>query len=540
MHRKYDVIVLGGGPNGLTCAAYLAKAGLKVVLLEKRNEAGGGLAGEEVTLPGFLHNTHAIYMMMSEYAPAYQDLKLEELYHIKHVYPPLQFAMPFSDEKCLCLYSDPDKTCDSISQFSSKDADTYREIYHRYKEYVQYFLGPATYYPASSVLEAAIKLQETEMGREIYEMGEKSPKEAIDELFENEYVKSMFLYITCMWGLEYDVNGVGYLIPLYINRAANYRIVVGGTHRLASTLNKVILENGGLTLNSQRVKRILVEENKAKGVELENGSIIEAEKAVVSTLDTHQTFIQLVGEDNLDNGFVESTKSWIWETDSLFVTHLALEEAPNFSAAGFNPEINEALIYIIGYESSADVINHHEAIRRGELLGGGGFHCSFPSVHDPSQAPIGRCTGLITELAPYKLKEGAEEWHKINFQEKHAEDLLATLERYAPGTKDKILWKNMLTPMGIEDRFSDMVQGSFKQGAYHPLQMGYNRPNPECSNHRSPIENLYMGGSCVYPGGCVLLGSGYLAANAVAEDLYIEKWWSEPEIVTEAKKRGLL
>ena len=127
MAQKYDIVILGAGPNGLECGAYLAKAGLKVVILEKRNEVGGGLAGEEVTIPGFLHNTHAIYMMMTEYAPPYTDFNLAE-YNINHIYPPLQFAMPFSDGRCLCLYSDLDKTCESIAKFSKKDADTYREI----------------------------------------------------------------------------------------------------------------------------------------------------------------------------------------------------------------------------------------------------------------------------------------------------------------------------------------------------------------------------------------------------------------------------
>jgi len=99
---------------------------------------------------------------------------------------------------------------------------------------------------------------------------------------------------------------------------------------------------------------------------------------------------------------------------------------------------------------------------------------------------------------------------------------------------------NITTPRGIEDRFIDMVEGSFKQAAYHPLQMGYNRPNDKCSRHRSPIKGLYIGGSCTYPGGCILLGAGYLAANAVAEDSGIQKWWAQPETVTEAKKKGLL
>src|SRR3990172_3408468 len=125
MEKTYDVIVIGGGPNGLTAAAYLAKAGLKVLVLEKRYEMGGGLATEEVTTAGFYHNTHAIYMMMTEYAPAYRDLKLEEQYGLKHIYPPLQHAMPFEDGSCLCLYNDLEKTCESIAKFSKKDADSY-------------------------------------------------------------------------------------------------------------------------------------------------------------------------------------------------------------------------------------------------------------------------------------------------------------------------------------------------------------------------------------------------------------------------------
>ena len=539
MITKYDVIVLGAGPNGLICGAYLAKAGLKVLLLEKRNEVGGGLATEEVTLPGFLHNTHAIYMMMTDYAPPYQDLKLEE-YNIKHIYPPLQFAMPFLDGRCLCLYADIDKSCNSIAKFSKQDADTYREVSEKFKDYVQYFVAPATYFPTSPILDAAVKMQQTDIGRELFELTEKSPQQIIDELFQDEHVKTMMLFLAGMWGLDYDVTGVGYLVPLYLNRATNYRLTTGGSHMLAQALNKIILENGGLTLNSQRVKRILVENNSAKGVEMEDGTIIEADKAVVSTLDTHQTFLKLVGEEQLSEDFAESTKSWIWEKESLFTIHLALESPPTFTAASSDPEINQAFIHVLGYESTTDLINHYEAIRNGELLAEGGFTCSFPSIHDALQAPPGRCTGLITQLAPYRLKEGAEKWYGIKFKEEQAEHCLTILERYAPHIKETVLWQYISTPLDIENKFPDMVEGSFKQGAYHPLQMGYNRPNAECSNHRSPIKGLYMGGSCTYPGGTILLGAGYLVANAVVEDLGITKWWSEPEIVTEARKRGLL
>ena len=144
---KYDGIIIGTGPNGLVTAAYLAKAGLKVLLLEKRFELGGGLCTEQVTLPGFLHNTHAVYHSMVDYAPIFADLELEQRYKVKFVHPPLVMAMPFSDGRFLGIYSDVEKTCASIAQFSQKDAETYREIYHKYDTVMRTVIGPATYLP---------------------------------------------------------------------------------------------------------------------------------------------------------------------------------------------------------------------------------------------------------------------------------------------------------------------------------------------------------------------------------------------------------
>src|SRR3989304_2974137 len=144
MERKFDVIIIGGGPNGLTAGAYLSKAGLKVLVLERRHEIGGGLATEDVTMGGYYHNTHAIYMMMVDYAPAYQDLKLEETYNLVHIYPSLQLAMPLSNGDCICLYNDLDRTCNSLAKFSKKDADTYRELYTKFEGWMEDFLGPYT------------------------------------------------------------------------------------------------------------------------------------------------------------------------------------------------------------------------------------------------------------------------------------------------------------------------------------------------------------------------------------------------------------
>ena len=536
---KYDGIIIGAGPNGLTTGAYLAKAGLKVLLLERRFEMGGGLCTEVVTIPGFLHNTHAVYHMMVDYGPPMKDLKLEQDYGLKWVYPPLQVVMPFADGSSICLYTDVEKSCASIARFSRKDADAYRRIYHRYNEYMEDFIGPATYHESIPAFEQMVKLQSTEVGREISELTEHTPKDIVDGIFEHDKVRTLFLYLACMWGLDYNLEGLGYLVPLYINRATNYRLCVGGSHRLAHLMSKFIYDQGGMVIGNQLIKRIVIENGAAKGVELEDGRVIEANKFVCSSIDPYQTFIKLVGEDHLAADFVTRVKDFAWEWDSLFDVHLALEAAPQFTAAASNPEINKAFIYLVGYESEQELVNHWEAIRRGELVDGG-FNCCFPSVHDPTEAPPGRHTALISQHAPYELKKGgAEAWYKI--REQHADRCVATLRKYAPNiNEDNILWRYIATPLDIENKFADMVKGSIKQGAYLPLQMGYLRPNEECSHHRTPIKNLYLCGASTFSGGCVIWGPGYNAANRIAEDLGIKKWWPKLQIVTRAEEKGLL
>jgi phytoene dehydrogenase-like protein len=528
---KWDGIIIGAGPNGLVTGAYLAKAGLKVLLLEKRFELGGGLCSEQVTLPGFIHNTHAVYHSMVDCAPIFDDLELEKRYKVRFIHPPLVMAMPLSDGRSLGIYSDLDKTCESIGKFSKKDADTYREIYHQYDTAFRKFLAPATYIPAKAPLDQVTELQQTEVGRFVNEMTEKSPKEVIDELFENEHVKGLMLYAACMWGLEYDQTGLGFLIPLYINRASNYRLCVGGSHYLASALSKVIYENGGMVLTFQKIKKVIMQNGAATGVELDDGTLIEADKFIASSLDPEQTFLNLVGEEHLDPDLAFAVKGWQWEEESLCVYHMALEAPPQFTAASSDPMMNQAFIYVVGYETDDDLVKHWEAVKRGELIQSG-FNCCFPSVLDPIEAPSGYSTGLISQFAPYELKDGgAEKWYDYKFKQEVMRQQLENLRRYAPNmTEDNVLMKYITTPLDIENKLWDMKRGSFKQGAYLSLQMGYHRPNEFCSGHRTPIKNFYVNGASTHSGGTVIFGPGYLAANAIAEDLGIKKWWKEQTI----------
>jgi phytoene dehydrogenase-like protein len=534
--NRYDVIIIGAGPNGLAAGAYLTKAGLKVLILEKLLESGGGLACEEVTLPRFIHNTHAVYHLMTEYAPPYTDFNLENDI-VKFVYPDLQFALPLSNGKSVCIYKDVERTYASLAKFSQKDAETYREIYHKFHQQVDCFTAAATYVPPMPAPLQAAMLDATELGREITSYSSKSPKTIVEELFENEHVRALMLYVTAHWGLEPDVDGIGYLAVLCLERASHYKLCVGGTHSLAQALIRIILNNGGMIWGSQKIKRIIVNNGAATGVELENGRVIEADKAVISTIDPIQTFMKYVGKENLSEEFVEKVENYQWEHWSLMTVHMALDKAPAF----LDSDVNNACVYApVGTETYEELLGLWDAISRGELMTKG-FNCCFPSVHDPSQAPKGRHTGLISQMAPYNLKEGPEKYYNYKFKEEMARRCLETLQKYAPNmTGDNILWTATHTPLDIENRLLDMVHGSIKQGAYNPLQLGFLRPNEDCSNNRTPVERLYLGGASCHPGGLANFGPGYNVANAIAEDLGLQKWWPEPDCVVKARQAGLM
>jgi len=310
---------------------------------------------------------------------------------------------------------------------------------------------------------------------------------------------------------------------------------------VAQALGKIIHENHGAVVNNVRTKRIIIEDGKATGVELTDGTIHKS-KTVISTVDPHQTFFKLVGEDNLSTEFTEKLKGYQWENHSLMVVHYAMEHAPKFK----NPDIDNAYVYILGLETQEAVIKEFDTVHHGDLPSEAHFNCCFPSVLDSRQvlapAAPGRCTGLFSRLAPYELNDGgADRWYNLKFKEDLVKGFLKTLSSYAPNiTEDNILWHYVTTPVDIENKFPSMVKGGIKQGAYAPLQMGYQRPNDECSTTQTPIENLYLGGASTYPGGCVIWGPGYNVANKVAEDMGIAKWWKEPDCVTKAKEKGLL
>lgn len=512
----YDVVVVGGGPNGLTCGAYLAKAGAKVLLLERRHELGGGLTTQD--FGGFRFNLHATYHLLAELLPPHHDLELEK-YGVVYKFPDVQLSIPGK----LVLYRDREKSVRSLEKSSKRDAEAFKRMMEDFEVLCNDIIIPATYVPAVPPAEHVAMLSQSETGRKLNELSELSPLEIVERYELEDPLKLAILFLACMWGIRYDAGGVGYLVPLYVYRMFNSAICVGGSHRLSSALTKAFLSYGGEILENAEVSGIELRDEKVSCVKLSDGRRFET-KAVASSVDLHQTFLKFLGEENLDSDFVESIKRWRWEESSLFSVHLSMRDPPVYKH-----EQEHAFLSILGYESSDDLISHWKDIYSGKLPEPKG-HVSCLTVFDPSYAPPGFHVGRWECSVPYGLN-----WDEI--KEDYADRCIKKWEDYASLSHIR---RYVYTPLDIERKLTDMVRGSIKQGAYISLQMGYFRPNDLCSRYKTPVDGLYLCGSSVYPGGMITLAPGYLAASVIADDLKLRKWWSPPQYVEEARELGLV
>ena len=308
LQKTYDGIIIGAGHHGLILGSYLARAGLDVLLVERRLTYGGGLCTREVTLPGFYHNLHSINHFHISETPWFKDLGLDE--RVTYITPRYEFGQAHHDGSALVLGRDLEELVANIARFSKKDAQTFRDWNKKAEKITRdIFLPDAT--PNRCPRTSARRCSRNALGREFLDVASRQPLDVVRELFENEHVRLLFLFKVSLFG-TWLVDTMSKTSPMgSVIRAfdleSGYQLCQGGSFNLARGLMETFIAAGGTFQPQVNIDRIVIENGKATGIQLTDGSTVRARQFVASTLDVHQTFETLVGREQLPDAFLKSS-----------------------------------------------------------------------------------------------------------------------------------------------------------------------------------------------------------------------------------------
>jgi phytoene dehydrogenase-like protein len=518
-----DVVVVGGGPNGLVCANYLASAGLEVAVVEAGPRLGGGLKTEELTLPLFRHNPHAFFM---RWTPAYRlwsDLQLGDT-GVRMITPDKQNALPTREGRTLVTYTDPARTLDGIQAFDAGDARRFAAFLEESRRLSRTVIEPLRFSPPMAADEMEEALRGSADGRRFLEIARPSALDLVRELFRTEQLRALVLFASALRGYlpVLDVPGTGYVVAQAVAGLLDCALVEGGSYQLARAMATRLYQHGGWALTGDPVAEIAVRAGRARGVALASGGFVAARRAVVSNVPAALTLPRLVGREHLDRSLVETLEAYPWNGEALMGVHLALRRPPSF---GDVEDGCGALNLCLGYETSQDVERDMLEVRAGSLPSAVALHASVPTRFDPGQAPPGMHTAFGWQFVPSRPGGDDASFWSAAACDRQLAAMVDTWVRYAPNVQDAEIARAAHSPLHTQELVPSMWLGDRHHGSYHPDNYFDRRPCPELSAYRTPIDGLYLCGSSSHPGGSVNGIGGYNAAGVIAEDLGLDRWW---------------
>ena len=519
-----DVVIVGGGHNGLTCAAYLARAGLDVLVLERRPVLGGAAVTEE-PWPGYRVST-ASYVVSLMPPRIESELGLSRLgYRVSIVTP--DYYVPFPDGTALTLWGDVKRDGDEIARFSKRDADAYLE-FDRYFDRVARLLKDLLFVVPPNLSMRELLRWARVAGRfrgwtgrdvaEIVRLFTLSAADFLDEWFEDERIKGALATqaIIGAWGGPMSPGSAYVLMHHWIGEVNGHPgawgWVHGGMGAVGEVLARAATAAGAEVRTDAPVDRIIVRDGRALGVELDDGSLIRARR-VVSNAHPITTFRDLVGEEHLPDEVVGDVRRFRTRSGSVKV-NVALGELPK-PAAWDGPIPGDPHTGLIAISPSVEYLERAwDDAKYGRTSEHPYIETVFPTAHEPGLAPEGRHVMLaFTQFGPYHLKDRS--WD--DEREAFGRTVLATLGEYCPNLETAVEHMEVLAPPDLETRFG-LIGGNIFQGEMAPDQMFSLRPIFGAGDYRTPIRDLYLCGSGTHPGGGVMGVPGRNCSTVVIRD----------------------
>jgi phytoene dehydrogenase-like protein len=520
---QYDAIIVGGGHNGLTCAAYLARAGRKVLVLERRHIVGGATVSEELH-PGFTFSVCS-YVVSLLRPHIVRELELAK-FGLELIPLDCSFT-PLPDGRSLARWGDKDRTRREISAFSPLDAERYPEFGLAMGQ-LSFFAkqvvdstapDPASLRPREVMKTLRLGKALTGLDPELRYLNLKlmtmSAADFLDEWFESDVLKAT-MAVSGIIGTFLGVRSPGtayVLLHHYLGEIDGafraWGFAKGGTGSVSRAIAAAARSLGAEILTSAPVAHIKMEGDRATGVVMENGDEIRA-RAVISGVDPHRTFLRLVGEQHLPDDFAARIRNYKMRGSSGKV-NLALDRLPEFTCRpGDGPHLQGDIAIAPGtdyLERAYDEAKYGEFSRRPYL------NVVIPSLVDPTVAPPGKhVMSIFVQYAPYHLKGGAESWPSR--REEFGDTVIDTLAEYCPTLKDSILYRQVLTPWDLEREFG-LTEGNIFHGELSLEQLAFLRPTAGWSRYRTPLKGLWMAGSGTHPGGGIMAAPGELCAKTL-------------------------
>jgi phytoene dehydrogenase-like protein len=523
--KNYDAIIIGGGHNGLVNAAYLARGGLSVLVLERRHVLGGSAVTEEV-YPGFKYCT-ASYVVSLLRPEIIRDLQLAR--HGLHILPLESTVTPLPNGDYLARWADHDRTRQELYRHSPRDADAYDDfgkLMYQLAWAVRPLMGMVPPDPLSSSpsdLRALLKLGAHVRGLEedqfysLFKLMTMSSADFLDEWFECEPLKATMSASGIIGTfLGPRSPGTAYvLLHHYMGEIDGafraWGFAKGGNGAVSESIASAARSLGAEIRTEASVDEVIVKDGRAVGVALEGGEEIRA-KTVVSGVDPKLTFLELVEPGHLPDDFVDAIRRFRIRGSSGKV-NLALSELPDFTCLpGPGPHLRGA----ISISPSVEYLERaYDDAKYGSFSKHPYMDIILPSMIDPDMAPPGKhVMSIFVQYAPFDLNGG---WNDAS-REEFGDAVIDTLARFAPNIKDAILHRQVVTPMDMQEQLG-LTEGNIFHGELSLHQMFFYRPAPAWADYRTPLKGYYQCGSGTHPGGGVCGASGRLAALEILRDL---------------------